>query len=215
MFTGIILAIGKVADRKMSDNNCTLQIDSGRLALSAVALGDSIAVDGVCLTVIKLDSNCFWVDVSNETLAVTTLGLVKIGTAVNLELALTPASRLGGHIVSGHIDGLATLQNKQPDGNSFCLSFAAPDSLGKYIASKGSVCINGVSLTVNKVTTNTFAVNIIPHTQQTTTLGDVAVGVKVNLEVDLLARYAERLLQPNAHPPTPLTEELLHSKGFA
>jgi len=188
MFTGIILAIGKIAavERKVGD--CRLKIDTGKLSLMDVALGDSIAVNGVCLTAVELDAHYFCADVSNETLSRTILNNATTGTAVNLELALTPATRMGGHIVSGHVDGIGQVIEKKADGRSIRFTFKAPDNLAKYIAEKGSICINGISLTVNEVNGAKFSVNIVPYTLKDTTLGEATVGTKVNIEVDLLAR---------------------------
>jgi riboflavin synthase len=216
MFTGIIAAIGSITaiDRKGGD--CRLTINTGKLPLADVQLGDSIAVNGVCLTAVELSKQQFSADVSNETLARTTLKNAVVGSPVNLELALTPTTRLGGHIVSGHVDGLGELLELKPDARSWRLSFKAPDELAKYIAEKGSITINGISLTVNTVNGGVFSVNIVPHTLQETTLADIKVGDKVNLEVDLLARYLERLLLGDeaAKPQSGVTEELLQNSGF-
>ncbi len=149
MFTGIILAIGKIAAIQPKGGDFRLKIETGKLSIEAADLGDSIAVNGVCLTAVELGANYFCADVSNETLARTILKSASVGTAVNLELALTPTTRLGGHIVSGHVDGLASVISKHQDGCSYRYKFKAPDILAKYIAEKGSICINGVSLTVN------------------------------------------------------------------
>lgn len=216
MFTGIILAVGKIASIEHRAGDGRLKIETGKLPLSDAALGDSIAVNGVCLTAIELGSHYFCADVSNETLSRTTLKGAGIGTPVNLELALTPATRMGGHIVSGHVDGIGTVVEKMPDGRSFRYKFKAPDNLAKYIAEKGSICINGISLTVNEVDGALFSVNIVPHTLKETTLGDTVVGGKVNLEVDLLARYMERLMQGEAAAQCRggVTEALLQNAGF-
>lgn len=216
MFTGIILAVGRIAAIEKKAGDIRLTIAAGKLPLDGVALGDSIAVNGVCLTAVELQSNSFSADVSNETLSRTTLQTAKAGTPVNLELALTPNTRLGGHIVSGHVDGIGTVLEKKPDGRSFRFKFKAPDNLAKYIAEKGSICIDGISLTVNAVDGALFSVNIVPHTLQETTLGEIAAGAQVNLEVDLLARYLERLLQGDAAARSKggVTEELLRNSGF-
>ncbi|MGR8935970.1 MAG: riboflavin synthase [Gammaproteobacteria bacterium] len=216
MFTGIILAVGTISAIEKKAGDIRLTISTGKLSLNDVALGDSIAVNGVCLTAIALDGNSFSADVSNETLSRTTLQAATIGTPVNLELALTPTTRLGGHIVSGHVDGIGTVLEKKPDGRSFRFKFKAPDALAKYIAEKGSICIDGISLTVNDVDGAVFGVNIVPHTLQETTLGQIAVGARVNLEVDLLARYLERLLQGDsaARCRGGVSEELLRNSGF-
>lgn len=216
MFTGIILAIGSISEIQARGGDCRLKINTGKLSLADCALGDSIAVNGVCLTAVELGEHYFCADVSNETLSRTNLKTAKPGVKVNLELALTPSTRLGGHIVSGHVDGLGELLEKQVDGRSIRFKFKAPASLAKYIAEKGSITINGISLTVNSVDGSEFSVNIVPHTLQETTLGDCLVGVEVNLEVDLLARYLERLLKGDAaaESPSKITEAFLHNAGF-
>ena len=216
MFTGIILAIGGIASIQARGGDCRLKVATGKLPMADCALGDSIAVNGVCLTAVELGSDYFCADVSNETLSRTTLKSAKPGTAVNLELALTPSTRLGGHIVSGHVDGIGKVVEKLADARSIRFKFKAPDSLAKYIAEKGSICIDGISLTVNSVDGALFSVNIVPHTLQETTLGTTNVGSEVNLEVDLLARYMERLMQGDAaaHARGNVTEALLQQAGF-
>ncbi|MGZ5050932.1 MAG: riboflavin synthase [Methylobacter sp.] len=216
MFTGIILAVGKILAVERKAGDCRFSIATGKLPLHDVTLGDSIAVNGVCLTAIELGADYFCADVSNETLSRTTLSAAIVGMQVNLELALTPTTRLGGHIVSGHVDGIGEVTDKRADGRSFRFKFKAPDNLAKYIAEKGSICINGISLTVNDVDGAVFSVNIVPHTLKETTLGEAVVGTKVNLEVDLLARYLERLLKGDAAAKTSggVTEELLQKSGF-
>ncbi|MBU2569771.1 MAG: riboflavin synthase [Gammaproteobacteria bacterium] len=216
MFTGIILAIGSIAAIEPKAGDCRLKISTGKLPLADAQLGDSIAVNGVCLTAVELGRDYFYADVSNETLARTTLKTARVGTRVNLELALTPSTRMGGHIVSGHVDGIGTVLDKHSDGRSYRFRFKAPDNLAKYIAEKGSICINGISLTVNEVDGAVFGVNIVPHTLQETTLGDTEAGDKVNLEVDLLARYLERLMAGDsaARGMGGVTEQLLKSSGF-
>ncbi len=216
MFTGIILAIGEITAVQPKGGDCRLTINTGKLPMADAALGDSIAVNGVCLTAVELGDDYFCADVSNETLARTSLKNTKAGMPVNLELALTPTTRLGGHIVSGHVDGLGRVLEKTPDGRSIRFRFKAPDNLARYIAEKGSICINGISLTVNDVDGAEFGVNIVPHTLQETTLGTTNVGDSVNLEVDLLARYMERLMQGEAaaRPQGGVTEELLKNSGF-
>ena len=216
MFTGIILAIGKIAAIERRAGDCRLKRDTGKLSLTDVALGDSIAVNGVCLTAVELGPHYFCADVSNETLSRTLLNTATVGTPVNLELALTPSTRMGGHIVSGHVDGIGQVIEKIADGRSFRFKFKAPDNLAKYIAEKGSICINGISLTVNEVKGAVFGVNIVPHTLKETTLGDAVAGTQVNLEVDLLARYMERLMlgESAAKNHGGITEELLQKSGF-
>lgn len=216
MFTGIILAIGKISAIEYKSGDFRLKIDTGKLPLNDVQLGDSIAVNGVCLTAVELGAQHFCADVSNETWSRTTLNQATAGTLVNLELALTPSTRMGGHIVSGHVDGIGRVLEKKADGRSFRFTFKAPDNLAKYIAGKGSICINGISLTVNEVNGAQFCVNIVPHTLKETTLGDAVAGTAVNLEVDLLARYMERLMKGEAAAKNHggITEELLQKSGF-
>ncbi|MCK5897932.1 MAG: riboflavin synthase [Methylococcales bacterium] len=217
MFTGIILAIGKITEIQQRSGDCRLTINTGNLSLEGVALGDSIAVNGICLTVVELGMQFFCADVSNESLSKTTLKNATAGMAVNLELALTLATRLGGHLVSGHVDGLATVIEKKFDARSIRFKFQISKSLTKYIAEKGSICLNGVSLTVNEVNDVYFSVNIVPHTLKKTTLESINVGACVNLEVDLLARYMERLMkgQAEAQPCQQVTMGLLQQSGFS
>ncbi|MGZ8918440.1 MAG: riboflavin synthase [Methylobacter sp.] len=216
MFTGIILAVGKISAIEQKSGDSRLTINTGKLRLDDIVLGDSIAVNGVCLTAVELGTDYFCADVSNETLSRTILKSATAGTPVNLELALTPSTRMGGHIVSGHVDGIGRVIEKKADGRSFRFKFKAPDTLAKYISEKGSICINGISLTVNEVEGALFSVNIVPHTLKETTLGDAVVGTPVNLEVDLLARYMERLMMGDAAAKNHggITEELLQKSGF-
>ncbi len=219
MFTGIIEAVGKVASLVQKNNEWRLTVDSGCLDLSDVKPGDSIAVSGACLTVVALDDRGFEADVSNETMSLTSLGLLGKGSAVNLEKSLTLSSRLGGHLVSGHVDGLGELESQEPDGRSWRLGFKAPDQLARYIATKGSICIDGTSLTINSVEGARFTVNIIPHTQQETVIRHYRPGTRVNLEVDLVSRYLERLLLGSAaadpgRNSKALTREFLTGHGF-
>jgi riboflavin synthase len=216
MFTGIISAIGNITAIEHKGGDCRFTINTGKLSLSDTQLGDSIAVNGVCLTAVELVKQHFCADVSNETLSRSTLKTAAVGTPVNLELALTPTTRMGGHIVSGHVDGIGELVELKPDARSWRLTFKAPDDLAKYIAEKGSITINGISLTVNTVKGTLFSVNIVPHTLKETTLAEIKVGHLVNLEVDLLARYLERLLLGDraAKPESHITEELLRNSGF-
>lgn len=192
MFTGIIGAVGRVAEARPQGEGLRLSIEAGTLDLSDVAIGDSIAANGVCLTVVGLSDHRYEVDVSAETLRCTT-GF-RTGDEVNLEKALRLADRLGGHLVSGHVDGVGTVVRFEPLGGCRLLEVEAPEELARYIAPKGSIAVDGVSLTVNRVEGRRFAVNLIPHTLEVTTLKRLAPGARVNLEVDLLARYAERLL---------------------
>jgi riboflavin synthase len=194
MFTGIIQAIGKIDTLQAHGGDVRIVIDSGKMSMDQANLGDSIAVNGVCLTVVEKTSKGFTADVSNETLSRTTLKQLQTGSAVNLEMALTPQTRLGGHIVSGHVDGEGEVIKRWSDGRSEKFLFKAPDSLAKYIAEKGSICVDGISLTINKVEGAQFELNIVPHTLQETTMSEFQPGRKVNLEVDIIARYLERLI---------------------
>jgi len=194
MFTGIIEAVGRVASIERKGADARLVIDAGRLDLADVKVGDSIAVSGVCLTVVSRSGSALSFDVSSETLARTTLADFRSGMPVNLEKALLPTTRLGGHLVSGHVDGVATVTTREAHGESVRFTIEAPKELARYIAEKGSICIEGVSLTVNAVDNATFSINIVPLTQNATTLRSWRTGTHVNLEVDLLARYLERLL---------------------
>ena len=216
MFTGIILAIGNIAAIERRAGDCRIKINTGKVSLDDVALGDSIAVNGVCLTAVELGAHYFCADVSNETLSKTLINTLLVGAPVNLELALTLTTRMGGHIVSGHVDGVGQVVEKKADGRSFCFKIKAPDQLAKYIAQKGSICINGISLTVNEVSGATFNVNIVPHTLAETTLGTATAGTFVNLEVDMLARYMERLMQGEAaaYDQGGVTIDLLQKSGF-
>ena len=198
MFTGIIQAVGKVVAMQPSGGDLRLRIHTGKLALDDVALGDSICTNGVCLTVIELPGDGYWADVSVETLNFTTLGKLQPGARVNLEKALTPASRLGGHIVSGHVDGVGEVVSLQEDARSIRVAVDAPAELAKYIAHKGSICVDGTSLTVNAVKGARFELNIIPQTMAETVFGEYRPGTPVNLEVDVIARYLERLVLGDA-----------------
>ena len=191
MFTGIIAAVGAVREVKPAVGGVRVAIDTAALALADVRSGDSIAVDGVCLTAVRLQSSGFEADVSQETLNCTT-GFAA-GAKVNLEKSLRLADRLGGHLVSGHVDGVGTVTRFEASGDNRLLAVAAPRELAKYIARKGSIAVNGVSLTVNAVDGSAFEINLIPHTLQATNLNGLTIGSRVNLEVDLLARYVERL----------------------
>ena len=191
MFTGIVAAVGTVRRSELSRGGRRLAIDSGRLGLADVAQGDSIAVDGVCLTVVARSGRTFEVDVSRETLSCTT-GFA-LGDRVNLEKAMRASDRLGGHFVSGHVDGVGTVRRVEQAGSNRVLAIRAPAALAKYIARKGSITVNGASLTVNTVKAAGFTVNLIPHTLAATNLGELRAGGRVNLEVDMLARYLERI----------------------
>jgi riboflavin synthase len=198
MFTGIIQAVGEVAATQPSGGDLRLRINTGKLDLSDIELGDSISTNGCCLTVVELPGDGYWADVSVESLNFTTLGDLKPGSRVNLEKALTPASRLGGHIVSGHVDGVGEVVSLHEDARSWRFVLRAPDALAKYIAHKGSITVDGTSLTVNAVNGAEFDLNIIPQTMAETVFGDYRPGSRVNLEVDVIARYLERLMQGDA-----------------
>jgi len=198
MFTGLIEGVGTLASRQLRGGDARLRIAVGSLPFDGVATGESIAVNGVCLTVVGFDHAHFEADVSNETLALTTLGGLAPGTALNLERAMRPADRLGGHLVSGHVDGVGAVAAVAPDARAQRWRFTAPGALMKYIAPKGSICVDGVSLTVNAVRADGFEVALVPHTVAHTAFAHVAQGDAVNLEVDLLARYVERLLASRA-----------------
>lgn len=217
MFTGIIQAVGEVAALEPQGDDLRLRVRSGGLDLGGVALGDSIAVNGVCLTATDLPGDGFWADVSGETLACTTFAALRPGAPVNLEKALTPATPLGGHLVSGHVDGVGEVLSRRPEGRSVRFALRAPRGLARYIAAKGSICVEGVSLTVNSVQGADFDLNIVPHTLEKTTLGSLRAGSRVNLEVDLIARYLERLLSGAGEDEAAqggLTRELLARHGF-
>ncbi|MFZ1537318.1 MAG: riboflavin synthase [Chromatiaceae bacterium] len=194
MFTGIIQAIGEVHSIEARGGDARLTLGTGKLAMGEVALGDSIAVNGVCLTAVALDGRRFSADVSRETLSLTTLGALRSGSRVNLEKALTLATPLGGHLVSGHVDGVGEILERHQDGRSWRFRIQAPTGLARYIAQKGSICVDGTSLTVNAVQGAIFELNIVPHTLTETLFGDYQTGTQVNLEVDLVARYLERLV---------------------
>lgn len=197
MFTGIIQALGRLDRVETQGGDKRLWIDTDKLDLSTVALGDSITVNGVCLTAVELDDRRFAADVSQETLNLTTLGRLAQGDPVNLEKALTLNQPLGGHLVSGHVDGVGRVLGLQEDARSLRMDFEVPADLSRYVARKGSITVNGVSLTVNGVSGQRFDVNLVPHTLQETNLGHLQAGDEVNLEVDLVARYLERLLMGN------------------
>lgn len=201
MFTGIVMARGRIREVEALGGDRRLQVDSGGLDLSGSHEGDSIAVAGVCLTMLQPRAGGFAADVSAETLALTTLGKAAAGREVNLEPALTLNQPLGGHLVTGHVDGLALLVAREQDGRAERLSFEVPAELARYVARKGSICVDGVSLTVNAVDRRIFSVCLIPHTLEVTTLGALAPGDDVNVEVDLLARYVERLGERLAEGP--------------
>jgi riboflavin synthase len=194
VFTGIVQDVGRVKALEPRGGDVQMVIEFDRLDPSGIRVGDSICVQGCCLTATQLVGRGFSADVSRETLSLTTLGDLRPGTAVNLEPSLKAGDALGGHLVSGHVDGVGTVAAIGGEARSQRLKFAVPSHLARYIARKGSIAVDGVSLTVNEVEDNVFGVNIIPHTQTVTTLGRLAVGARVNLEIDQVARYVERLL---------------------
>ncbi|MEJ2693307.1 MAG: riboflavin synthase [Candidatus Thiodiazotropha sp.] len=217
MFTGIIQSIGHITSLSARGGDARLSIDCGDLDMGDVALGDSIATNGVCLTVVELNARGFAADLSRETLSLSTLHQLKPGSRVNLEKALTLSARLGGHLVSGHVDAVGRVRERSDDARSIRFSIEAPPELAKYIAHKGSICVDGVSLTVNAVRGAVFELNIVPHTLQQTIMGDYRIGTQINLEVDLIARYLERLMlgeQAAEAEPAGVTETLLKARGF-
>lgn len=216
MFTGIIEAIGHIAQIQPKQGDLQLRIHSATLDMSDVKLGDSIATNGVCLTVVAVQQHGFSADVSRESLAYTNISAWQIGHTVNLEKALLPTSRMGGHMVSGHVDGVGQISHRQLDARSLRLSVSAPESLRKYIAAKGSITIDGVSLTANALTADGFELNIVPHTAEQTTLLHAKVGQQVHLEVDMIARYLEQLVRgESTHPRTSqISQAFLAQNGF-
>jgi riboflavin synthase len=194
MFTGIISAIGEIADLEQRGGDVRLSISAGSLGMGDVQLGDSIACNGACLTAVELHESGFVADVSVETLTLTTISGWKTGSRINLEKAMQATDRFGGHIVSGHVDGIGEVVSLHEDARSWRFRIRAPRELAKYVAHKGSITVDGTSLTVNHVEGAEFELNIVPHTMTHTIMGDYQVGTKVNLEVDLVARYLERLL---------------------
>jgi len=217
MFTGIIQAVGKIAAQEARGGDVRLRIHTGSLKMDDLALGDSIAVNGVCLTAVELWRDGFAADVSRESLGLTTLGELGPGSRVNLEKALTLSTPLGGHLVSGHVDGIGRVLERREDARSIRFRIEAPAALLRYMAPKGSICVDGVSLTVNAISDPVFELNIVPHTLGQTTLAHCAAGSRVNLEADLIARYLERLLlkrDQSAPPAGGLSLELLARHGF-
>ncbi len=195
MFTGLIQAVGRIAQIEKGKQDIRLRIETGKLPLAEVALGDSIATSGVCLTVTELPGDGYWADVSPETLSLTSLGTKSIGDPVNLETSLTLNTPLGGHLVSGHVDGVGQIEEIIEDARFWRVKVAAPENLARYIAMKGSICVDGTSLTVNQVDGASFELTIIPQTWEETVFSEYEVGSPVNLEVDVIARYLERLSQ--------------------
>ena len=217
MFTGIIEAIGTIRALSPKGGDVRVYVETGKLDLGDVKLGDSIAVNGVCLTAVELPGNGFWADVSRETLACSAFIDLKIGSKVNLEKALTPTSRLAGHLVSGHVDGVGEVISREDNARAVQIKIRAPRELAKYIALKGPITVDGTSLTVNGVNGAEFELTIVPHTLGETVMADYHAGRQVNLEVDLLARYLERLLLGDkaAEPKASgLTEGFLAENGY-
>ena len=222
MFTGIIEATGRISAINVNSQGARVVVQSNTLDMSDVRLGDSIATNGVCLTVVAFDSQSFSADVSSETLTRTGFTDYRVGTAVNLEKAMLASTRFGGHMVSGHVDALTQVLSIEDKGNSIDYWLAMPADLAPYIAEKGSVTIDGVSLTVNGLTQDSFRITIVPHTRQETIIKSYQSGTRVNLEVDLIARYLERLLLARSgkgesggeSKPSGVTEALLKKSGF-
>ena len=216
MFTGIIEAVGTLRKLERKGDDIRLTVASGKLDLSDVRLGDSIATNGVCLTVVQQLADGYVADVSAETVSLTGFANYKVGTKVNLEKAVTPTTRLGGHMVSGHVDGIATVEQRLARGQAIEFWLAEPTELARYIAHKGSITIDGVSLTVNEVDGHRFRLTIVPHTAGETTLVDLKAGDKVNIEVDLIARYLERLMRFDTKETQGggVTMEMLARAGF-
>ncbi|QBY05194.1 riboflavin synthase [Thalassotalea sp. HSM 43] len=217
MFTGIIEAIGSIASISVNSQGARIKVNVGKLDMSDVKLGDSIATNGICLTVVDYDKQSYSADVSMETLKRTGFAHYQAGDKVNLEKAMLPTTRFGGHIVSGHVDGVATIQSIQQVGNATEYWLELPHSLKQYAAEKGSITVDGTSLTINSVADNQFRLTIVPHTIEETIISSYQVGSQVNLEVDVVARYLERLLfcqNESASKTSGVTEELLINSGF-
>lgn len=218
MFTGIIEAVGTLTAITPRGEDISVTVESGKLDMSDVKLGDSIATNGVCLTVVALTANSYTADLSLETLNKTGFAQYSVGDKVNMEKAMLPTTRFGGHIVSGHVDGIGTIVERNQVGRAIEFWVDMPPELTRYVAQKGSVTVDGISLTVNDLRKNAFKLTIVPHTSAETTIDNFQVGRKVNLEVDVLARYMERLLQVNsedAAPESKITLEFLQQNGFA
>ena len=215
MFTGLVEAVGHIARIEGQGRDRRLRIEPGAELMQGLEPGASIAVAGACLTAVAPDASGFHADVSAETLAHTTLGARRAGERVNLERALLPTTRLGGHLVAGHVDGVGEIIGLEADGQSWRLQVRVPDALARYVAPKGSICLDGISLTVNEVEGSACGVNIVPHTMAVTTLGEAGVGDPLNIEVDLIARYLERLLASADAGGSGVTRETLIRTGFA
>ncbi|EHY8551683.1 TPA: riboflavin synthase [Vibrio parahaemolyticus] len=217
MFTGIVEAVGKLTAITPKGEDITVTVEVGKLDMSDVKLGDSIATNGVCLTVIDFGSNYYSADLSLETLKKTGFANYQVGEKVNLEKAMLPTTRFGGHIVSGHVDGVGEIVERNQVGRAIEFWVAMPAEISKYVAEKGSITVDGISLTVNDLRKNAFKLTIVPHTSEETTIDQFQVGCKVNLEVDVLARYMERLLQgqQEEQPESRITMDFLQQNGFA
>ncbi|MBL4281860.1 riboflavin synthase [Vibrio fluvialis] len=217
MFTGIVEAVGTLTAITPKGEDITISVDAGKLDMGDVKLGDSIATNGVCLTVVEFNSHSYSADLSLETLKKSGFANYKVGDKVNLEKAMLPTTRFGGHIVSGHVDGVGEIVERNPVGRAIELWVAMPAELSKYVAEKGAITVDGISLTVNDLRKNAFKLTIVPHTTQETTIDHFQVGRKVNLEVDVLARYLERLLNGgrDEQPESRITMEFLQQNGFA
>lgn len=217
MFTGIVEAIGTIASLESKGRDLRVGVNCGKLDLTDVKLGDSIAVNGICLTAVALSDGGFAADVSAETLQRSTFSALQAGSRVNLEKALTPTTRLGGHLVSGHVDGIGEVIARRMEGRSVRFRIKAPDELARYIATKGSITVDGISLTVNGVDGAVFELSLVPHTLHETTMDDFVAGQRVNLEVDLIARYLERLVLGQAAARAAgggISEAFLAEHGF-
>lgn len=215
MFTGIIESVGKLTQLTPQSDGYRVEISTGKLDLSDVKLGDSIASNGVCLTVVAINEHSFCADVSGETVSLTGFANYSLGQVINLEKAVTPTTRLGGHMVSGHIDGIGRILRVEPKGNSCDYWIESPPELMPYIALKGSITIDGISLTVNGLDDSSFRLTIVPHTSEETTINSFSIGTKVNIEVDQIARYLERLMSfKNPELTSSINMDLLARSGF-
>jgi riboflavin synthase len=217
MFTGIIEAVGKIKQISITGQGARITVDTQKLDMSDVKLGDSIATNGICLTVVAFEHSSFTADVSKETLTRTGFSQYGVNQKVNLEKAMLPTTRFGGHIVSGHVDAVSTINALNQNGNSIEYWLSMPEEIAPYIAEKGSITIDGVSLTVNSLTDEQFRLTIVPHTSEQTIMPSYKVGSKVNIEVDVMARYIERLLlkkNDNHQASSGVTEALLMQSGF-
>ncbi len=217
MFTGIVKAKGTIRSLKKQGGDLCMTVEARSLDWASFDVGESISVNGVCLTATALHPDGFDADVSMETMNVTALGDLSAGSAVNLEPSISLGERLGGHLVSGHVDCVGAVIARESDARSVRLTIEVPKEYGRYLAKKGSVCVDGVSLTINEVSAQTFEANIIPHTAEETIIGDYAVGSAVNIEVDLLARYIERLLERDdiAEEDAGISMDFLKAHGYA